>query len=461
MRFKHLLLLAFSFLTVAAFAQNKPKPKPLPSNIFLHKLPNGLDVLVIEDNSVPLATVMITCKNGSFTETPKFNGLSHLYEHMFFKANKDYPSQDDFMNRISELGIEFNGSTTFENVNYFFTLPSKNLNAGLSLMNSSIRYPLFTPQEMAKENIVVDDEFQRQESNPAFALINAMDHHMWGKLYSRKNPTGDHQVIRTATPAMMDSIKNKYYYPNNALLTIGGDVKHEQVFKQVEALFGSWKRSPFDPFKKWPIPEFKPLTKNDYFVVKSELANVPIIQMSWFGPDTRTDLKSTYAADVFSYILDQNSSKLSKALIQSGLALQVDFGYLTLSHVGPITLTVVPNPDKVEACMNEIKHQISMWDSPDYITNEQLETSKRKLEIKQVQEAEVTSDFTQVLAFWWASASLNYFNTYNDNLKKMTRADLQAYVRKYIKDKPHCAGLLINPQMEQQIAPEKFFTASN
>lgn len=429
--------------------------------MFLHKLPNGLDVLVVEDNSVPLATVMITCKNGSFTETPKFNGLSHLYEHMFFKANKDYPTQTDFMNRVSELGIDFNGSTTFENVNYFFTLPGANLKQGLELMNSSIRYPLFDKQEMARENVVVDDEFQQHESNPAFALINAMDHHMWGDLYSRKNPTGDHQVIRSATPALMDSIKNKYYFPNNSLLTIAGDVAHTAVFAEVEQLFGSWQPAGFDPLKKWPVPEFKALAKTDYFVIRSPIATVPIIQMEWFGPDTRHDIHATYAADVFSYILDQNSSKLSRALTQSGLALQVDFGYLTLSHTGPITLTVVPNPDKVEACMAEIKRQINMWDSPDYITADQLATAKRKLEIKQIQETEVTSDFTQVLAFWWSSASIDYYTTYNDNLNKMTKLDLQNYVRKYIKGKPYCAGLLINPGMEQQIAPAKFFTVAN
>jgi zinc protease len=86
--------------------------------------------LVVEDNSVPLATIMITTKNGSYTETPKFNGLSHLYEHMFFKANKDYKNQEDYLDRVSELGMQFNGSTTYENVNYYFTLPKFNLNAG-------------------------------------------------------------------------------------------------------------------------------------------------------------------------------------------------------------------------------------------------------------------------------------------------------------------------------------------
>jgi zinc protease len=98
---------------------------------------------------------------------------------------------------------------------------------------------------MAKENIVVDGEFQRQESSPTFALTDAMDHHMWGNLYSRKNAIGNHDIIRSATPDLMDSIKNKYYYPNNSLLTVAGDVEHEDVFKKVAAIYGSWKSSKF------------------------------------------------------------------------------------------------------------------------------------------------------------------------------------------------------------------------
>ncbi|WP_448697307.1 M16 family metallopeptidase [Mucilaginibacter sp. AW1-3] len=430
----------------------------LPSNIFLKKLPNGLDVLVVEDNSVPLATIVITCKNGAYTESPQFNGLSHLYEHMFFKANKDYASQTDFMNRVSELGMDFNGATTVENVRYYFTLPKKNLKQGLKFMNSAIRFPSFNAEEMARENVVVDGEFQQDESSPFYALDNAMDHHMWGDLYSRKNTIGDHNVIRSATPAMMDSIKNKYYYPNNSMLTVAGDVDHEDVFRQVEAIYGTWQPSEFDPFKKWPIPEFKPLKKSDYFIVESNLAQVPVIEIEWQGPDTRSDIPATYAADVFSYILNQNSSTLNKALMQSGLALQVNIGYLTLEHVGPINLTVVPNPAKVKECLAEVKRQIALFDSPDYVTDEQVETAKRKLEIRQSFEQEVTSDFVEVLSFWWASASLDYFTTYVDNLKKVNKADLRAYVDKYIKNKPYCAGLLVNPQMNAELKPQQFFT---
>ena len=446
----------FSLMPAFLFAQKK-----LPENMFMRTLPNGLDVLVIEDNSVPLATIAITCKNGSFTETPRFNGLSHLYEHMFFKANRDYNSQENFMMRVSELGMKFNGSTTFENVNYYFTLPNYNLTEGLNFMNSAIRYPKFDPVEMAGENIVVDGEFQRDESDPGFALNNTLDHHLWGDLYSRKNPIGDHNVIRTATPDLMDSIKNKYYYPNNSLLTIAGDVAHEKVFAQVEQIYGSWESSGFDPFKKWPIPEFKPLAKTDYVVVKSGLSRVPVIELEWQGPDMRRDIRSTYAADVFSFALNQNASKLNKALVQSGLALQVNIGYLTLKYVGPITLMVVPNPSKIKECMAEVKKQLELMDSDDYLTDDQIAISKQKLDVTNLRETEVTSDFVQVMSFWWASASLDYYSNYGDNLKKTTRADIQAYVRKYIKNKPYCAGLLINPQLAEKVKPEVFFNANN
>jgi len=75
-----------------------------------------------------------------------------------------------------------------------------------------------------------------------------------GDLYSRKNVIGDHDIIRSATPAKMDTIKNKYYWPNNSLLTVADDVNHDDAFKQVEQILGGWRPSTFDPFRKWPIP---------------------------------------------------------------------------------------------------------------------------------------------------------------------------------------------------------------
>jgi zinc protease len=449
----------FSFVALSFVMMHSMAQKSLPQNMFLKKLPNGLEVLVIEDNTVPLATIEIATKNGSYTESPEFNGLSHLYEHMFFKANKDYPSQEDFLARVKELGIVFNGTTSEERVNYFFTLPKFNLTAGLQFMNSAIQYPKFDSTEMKKENIVVDGEFQRQESSPFFALIDAMHHHMWGDLYSRKNVIGNHDTIRSATPAKMEAIKNKFYWPNNSLLTVAGDVKHDDVFKQVEQILGGWQPSGFDPFEKFPIPEFKPIEKKDYFIIESKLAQVPFMMYAWQGPDTRNDVAATYAADVFSTILQQNASKFNKALVDSGLALQVNIGYQTQKYVGPIQVIVVPNPSKVKECVAAINQQLAMLDADDYFTDEQLATAKRLLEINNIKEAEATSSFVHTVSFWWCSASFDYFSNYLDNVNKVTKADIQNYVRKYMKDKPYCAGMLINPGMKAKINPETFFKA--
>src|SRR5580658_8859640 len=191
----------FILFFILSYSLNLCSAQPnWPSNIFFSKLDNGLQVMVLEDASVPLATVEIAVHNGSFTEDSAYNGLSHLYEHMFFKANKDIPSQEKYLDRISELGIVWNGTTGNEKVNYFFTLGSKRVKEGLQFLNSAIRYPLFLQEEMKKENPVVDGEFQRGESNPAFSLFNTLNHKMWGNLYSRKNPIGDHQIILTCTP---------------------------------------------------------------------------------------------------------------------------------------------------------------------------------------------------------------------------------------------------------------------
>jgi len=449
-----LLVVAVLFLVVAGISQ-----KPLPPNLFTKKLPNGLEILVLEDNSVPLATIEIAVKNGSFTEAPEFNGLSHLYEHMFFKTNKKYSGSMALVDRMQELGISHNGSTTDERVNYYFTLPRYNLKAGLELMNDAIRYPSFKEADMQKENEIVDAEFQRAESNPLFALSDAMDHHVWGDLYSRKHTIGDHAIIRSATPGKMQAIRDKYYWPNNSLLIVAGDVNHEEVFVQAESFFGDWKPSKFDPFVAYPVPEFKPLEKTDYFIVESPNAKVPTLRFTWQGPDTRRDIPNTYVADIFSYVLLQNSSKFHKALVESGLALELNVNYGTKKYTGPISFSIVPNPGKIKECVEAFNAQLNLLDADDYITDEQLAISKRQYEIRQIREEEVTSQFTHTLAYWWCSASIDYFNTYLDNLNKVTKQDIQNYVRKYIKGQPHCAGLLISPDDKVKINPETFFRA--
>ncbi len=449
-----IVLIAFACLYSFIIAA---QPK-VPDHVFYQKLANGLEMLVLEDHTIPFATIEIACKNGSFTETPDYNGLSHLYEHLFFKSNKDYKTQDDYLKEISRLDIDFNGRTREEDVTYYFTLPKANTIKGMQFMNSAIRYPVFKKKDMQKENSTVDAEFQRQESSPYFVLTDTLDHLLWGNNYSRKNIIGNHDIILTATPEKMETIKDKYYYPNNCLLVVAGDVEHTEIFPEAERIFGSWKASDRDPFTEWPIPEVAPLQQNNFVVIESQLAQVPLLLFRWQGPDMRHDIGATYTADVFSYILNQRLSKLTQALEDQGLATNIGLNYYSQKYTGPISLSLSPNPQKIKECYAAVQKEIAHWDDDSYITDQQLERAKKILYITQVEEREEVQPYTELLAFWWATASIEYYTFYRENLNKVSRQDIKDYVRKYIKGKLFCAGLIV-PQGSDMNAANNFYSS--
>lgn len=451
-------LLLLSFIISLATVQSKAQLR-LPEGYYWQKLPNGLEVLVIENHKVPLATIEIAVKNGAYTEGPEYSGLSHLFEHMFFKANRDYPTQEKFLKRTQELGAIWNGTTGVERVNYFFTFDKDSLKAGLQFMNSAIRFPLYREEDMKKERPVVDGEFQRHESDPYSQLVYEMQKHLWGDLVTRKNPIGIHEIINSATPEKMMVIKNKYYFPNNSLLTICGDVKHENVFAMVQSIFGDWANSGFDPQVKYPIPPFKPLDKSEYFVKEMSIAQTPYMMLSWQGPSYLTDSASTVAADVFSTITSLNSSKLQQALVDKGLASYVSVNYSTCKYVGPIEIFVVPNPNKVKECYAELTNQVSQFGNADYYTDEQLNNAKAILLRNNIHAKEKPSSLPGQVSYDWCSTSLNYYTDQDSNYEKVNREDITRYINKYIAGKPMVAGLIINPDANKQVNAGSFFAA--
>src|ERR1700759_1209736 len=400
---KLICILNLTLISVFCFAQPR-----LPERYYWDKLSNGLEVVVIENDKVPLVTIEIAVKNGAFTEDSNYNGLSHLFEHMFFKANKDYPDQAKFIKRTQELGAIYNGSTGDERVNYYFTFGKDSLSQGLQFMNSAIRFPIYRVEDMQKERPVVDGEFQRAESDPLYVLYFACQKKLWGNLFTRKNGIGIHEIINTATPEKMMVIKNKYYYPNNSILVICGDVKQEEAIANAKNIFGSWKSSGYDPITKYPIPEFLPLASTQYFVMESPLAQTPIILYWWHGPDTHNDSASTIAAKVFQTILGMNSSKWQQALIDKGLASTADVEYDVEKYVGPIDINMIPNPDKLQICNKEVLNQINQWGNDDYFTDEQLKDAKEIMRRNAIRQKEEPSAQAGIVTAAWCNSSLDY-----------------------------------------------------
>lgn len=443
-------------LSLCAALYSLAQPR-LPKDYYWQKLDNGLEVVVIENHKVPLATIEIAVKNGAYTEGPEYSGLSHLFEHMFFKANQDYPNQERFLKRTQELGAIWNGTTGEERVNYFFTFDKDSLEAGLKFMNAAIRFPIYKQEDMQKERPVVDGEFQRAESDPGFQLWMETNKKLWGEHFSRKTPIGDHDIINTASPEKMMIIKDKYYVPNNSLLVICGDVNPQQAFAMAKKIYGDWKPSDMDPHVKYPIPEFKPLAKTEYLIKEASIAETPMIMMYWQGPDFRNDSVATIAADVFSKILSLNSSKWTQALVDNGLATYAGINYQTLKHVGPISITVTPLPNKLKECYQAIMNQISQFDKADYFNDAELLKAKEGLKRQQIRSSEKPSSLASQLTYWWCSTSMEYFTDYFPALNKVTKQDIQNYVKKYITGKPYVAGLIINAEMNKQYKPAEYF----
>jgi zinc protease len=456
-----LLLLAFSLLVnPAIFAgqrHGQPSrqatapaqatavaPTPQPQAKFVNRqLPNGLEMVVLEDHSIPLVTCELAVRNGSFTEPPELNGLSHLFEHMFFKANRASMTGESYLNTIDQLGIIYNGETHEELVNYYFTTTSPNLPVAMRFMRDAVRYPLFDERQFEQEREVVIGELDRHESNPFGFLSLEMNNRLFYKYPSRKNPGGDKQTVRGATTAMMRLIQSRYYVPNNSAIVVTGDVSPQAVFLLVQELFGDWPRRERDPFVEFPMVEHPPLPKSEGVIIKQPVQNI-IVSVGWQGPSIGKDNPATYAADVFSFILRQPNSRFQRALVDTGLVSGVNLNYYTQRNVGPINIVAQTTPENARAAMRAIYNEVAHFNDRDYYTDEQLETAKALLEANDLFDREKLSDYTHIISFWWASTGIDYFRGYLGNLRRTTRADISRYVTTYIQGKPHVGLALLS-----------------
>jgi zinc protease len=444
-------------------------------------LSNGMEIIVLPDHSVPLVTVELAVRNGSFTEPPELNGLSHLYEHMFFKPNiagllaqcenamsrgplndfgqhacvdplklKSQIGDVSYMNQIDQIGIVNNGETHEEVVEYYFTTTKPNLLPAMKFIKDATLYPSFDEEEFGREKQVVIGELDRNMSQPGYYLNQAMLEKLFYKYPSRKSPGGTRETVAAATTDQMRLIESRYYVPNNSALVVAGDVDPQAIFTQAEQLFGEWKRSADDPFKKFPLVEHPPLPKSEGAIVSQSVENV-LIQIGWQGPSIGKDDAATYAADVFSFILQQPDSRFQRAMVDTQLATGIDFNYYTQRNVGPIRVTFQTTPEKAREAVKKLYGEISQFDKPDYFTDQELENAKTLLEADDLYSREKPSEYAHTLSFWWSTSGIDYFRNYHKNLRAITRDDINKYLHTYITGKSHIGLALISPD-EQKIA---------
>jgi zinc protease len=412
-------------------------------------LENGLHVIVVPNPTIPLATIQVTVRNGAFTQLRERElGVPHLLEHMVFRSF----GKDGFAPEASKINASYNGTTSDETVTYYITLPSANLDRGMQLMANLMRAPRFDRADLESEQRVVGGELERSAADPEFLLSTMVNRRLWGDGFGRKNPIGNLITIQGATLSLLKEMYEQFYVPNNAALVITGDITAAEVFGLAGRHFSRWRRAA-DPFAQLDIPAMPALRSNQQVTVGVETNDVTLL-VRWHGPSVRSDPAATYAADIFSSMVNDRVSGMQSRLVDSGLFQSVSLSYLTRAHVGPITIRATTTGDQLVEASAALRAELSLFSDPAYIDAELLEIAKKQQEVDWAMEMEAPSGLAWFVGDLWSVAGdVDYVRGYLDNMKRVQEPQIRELVGAYLADKPRVVGIMVSPATRRELGP--------
>ena len=435
-------------------------------NVYHYTLNNGLNVYVIENHAAPLAYIEIAVKAGGIAQTPQNAGLFHLYEHMMFKGNSKYRDAAAVQRAISDMGVpNWNGMTSAECVNYFFTVPSKLLRDGMEFWSYAIREPLLDPAEFETEKKVVLSEIEGGLSDPDTIYSNDLRKTLFPKYPWRTDAAGAPDVVRNATIDQIKAIQKEYYIPNNAALFVGGDVNPDEVYKLAQDLYGSWQRGS-DPWVKPLDPQLdEPLPHVTYQVMPYDKISPQIAQISvmFRGPDAGRDVASTYSADVTGYLFQDPQGVYVKTMMDTkeiGIPDQqyVWEGYQTtratsILNFGSLVTDPERNlPQRTQLFLTTITDKIvpQILGNKNMFTKPQFDRIHQKMKDNWINDSETAAQIKGNLRFWWITASDDYYYHYVENMMKVDKKGVDGFLTKYISGKNALVTVLVNPSVYEQ-----------
>jgi zinc protease len=450
---KRLAVVLAAALALPAAAQHAPVVGSLRDTT----LANGFQIYVIENHAVPLATAEVVVHNGAMTQDSGMEGVPHLYEHMLFKGYGG--GQEEFDRAMADLHGASNGFTDYEDVGYFITMPSKKVGDGVSILGRMLRDPDFDADGLKRERFVVFNEIDRDMAEPVFQLRLAVERRLWSTAWGHKNPVGDPAALDAATPALLKTIYHRYYLPNNAALFVSGDVSPAAVFDAARHAFDGWRAGP-DPFVAHPVPPIPVLPAIKAAIITGAVQDVTVI-IDWQGPSTGETPDQTYAADVFSTLVNDPLSRVQLHLVSTGLFQDLSMSYIALHHIGPIELIAHTTVAALPRALPALKHELVACAAPGAFDDDALAGSRQARRVAQVLELQSGTVAAVRYGGWWGTAGLDYYRGYTDHVLAVTAADVSSYVATYI-EQPYVIGVLgPTGTNDSLLAPLKTFVSTD
>src|SRR5436190_15427686 len=261
-----------------------------------YKLPNGMRVILSQDNAVPVVAVYMIYDVGARSEEKGRTGFAHLFEHMMFEGSANAPKgmQDKV---IESNGGQMNGSTHPDYTDYFETLPSNKLASALFLESDRMRSLAITAENLQNQKEAVKQERRLRTDNQPYvtAIMDRWPQLAFHHWQSSHSLIGSFEDLNAASVEDVRRFFKTYYAPDNAVLVIVGDIKIPEAKKLIAAYFAD---IPSQPQPKRPNLAEPAGAKPETEIYKDPLANVPGVIIGYPGPPRRSaDFNALYMLD--------------------------------------------------------------------------------------------------------------------------------------------------------------------
>ncbi|MDQ3703570.1 MAG: insulinase family protein [Chloroflexota bacterium] len=399
-----------------------------------HHLENGLTLLTREVHVAPIASFWVWYRVGSRNEVPGVTGVSHWAEHMLFKGTARFP-KGETDKQVALHGGTRNGFTWLDYTAYYETLPSEHVRLAVGIEADRMGNSRFDPDEVASERGVIISEREGSENHPGFYLgedvtATAFKAHPYGQPV-----VGYKTDLQVITREDLWTHYQRFYSPNNAVAVAVGDFDTAELVELVQYEFGGIARRPTPP----EMRIVEPAQEGERRVVVRRPGPVPQMTVAYHVPGAMHP--DTLPLWLLGSVLSAGrSSRLYKALVVGGLASNAGAGSAMTRdpYLFRISATARPDvaPERLEqAAMAEVQHLID-----DGVSEAELAKVRRQLRSGHVFSTEGVSSQARYLGQYELAGSWRRFETYLDELEKVSVDDVTRVAATYLTENNRTVG---------------------